>query len=288
MASQFQKQLEEQFGFNINSITGITGGDINKARLLKTNQGDYFLKYNNAPHATAMFTSEQTGLRAIAASNIIRTPLIIGHGNIQDYAFLLLEYIPTEVVQVNFWEHFGKTLATFHGTATQKLFGWEEDNFIGSLPQKNTGHSTWQDFYAQERLLPQMQQAIDDNYLNKSDLLAIERLIKRIPEICPYEPATLIHGDLWNGNYIAGGGEEVVLIDPSVCYAHREMDIAMSQLFGGFHRDFYYHYNNIYPLEIGFEQRMPIYQLYYLLVHVNLFGNSYTPAVRRILDVFRT
>lgn len=287
MASQFQAQLEAQFDFQIDSITGITGGDINEARLLKTNQGDYFLKFNNVPHAAEMFTSEVVGLHALAASNVIRTPLIIGQGMIQNYAFLLLEYLPTEVVQDTFWEHFGKTLATFHGVAIQKEFGWKENNFIGSLAQKNTWHSTWQDFYAQERLLPQMKQSLESNSLEKSDLAALEKLIKRLPEICPTEPATLIHGDLWSGNYVAVGGEEVALIDPSVCYAHREMDIAMSQLFGGFHRDFYYHYNNIYPLEVGFEQRMPIYQLYYLLVHVNLFGTSYVPAVRRILEVFR-
>ncbi|MFK7933996.1 MAG: fructosamine kinase family protein, partial [Saprospiraceae bacterium] len=141
-------------------------------------------------------------------------------------------------------------------------------------------------FYTNERLLPQIKLAVDSNLLNTNDLKEVERLCKQLGNICPTEPATLIHGDLWSGNYVAAGGEEAVLIDPSVSYAHREMDLAMTQLFGGFERSFYYHYQNIYPLEMGYEERVPIYQLYYLLVHVNLFGGSYVDVVRKILQRF--
>lgn len=286
MASIFQSVLEAQFGFQINNITGISGGDINEARLLETNQGDYFLKFNNITEATAMFEAEERGLQVLAQAKAIRTPEVIGRGRIKDYAFLLLEFIPTESKTESFWETFGKQLANLHGTSTQGQFGFEADNFIGSLAQSNGYHSTWQAFYANERLLPQMQLAIANNLLNTNDLKQIERLINRLPDVCPAEPATLIHGDLWSGNFVAAGGEEAVLIDPSICYAHREMDIAMTQLFGGFERSFYYYYNTIYPLEVGYEQRMEVYQLYYLLVHVNLFGGSYVEAVRRILKIW--
>lgn len=284
MASRFQTALEAQFSFKINHITGISGGDINEARRLVTNQGDYFLKFNNATQATKMFAAEERGLQALAQAKAIRIPKIIGRGIVQDHAFLLLEFIPTSAKTEAFWETFGQQLAQLHGTATQGQFGFEEDNYIGTLSQSNHYHQSWQAFYANERLLPQIQLAIDNNLLLISDLKQTERLINRLPDVCPDEPATLTHGDLWSGNFVAAGGEEAVLIDPSVCYAHREMDIAMTQLFGGFERSFYYHYNTIYPLEVGYEQRLEVYQLYYLLVHVNLFGASYVEAVRRILQ----
>ena len=286
MPSQFQQHLEQEFHFAIRAVQGISGGDINEARLLRTDRGDFFMKFNQHPSAGDMLTKEAVGLRALDATNTLRVPAVEGVGTVGDYAYLLLEYLPTERPGEHFWEHFGRGLAQLHGQTQQSWFGWEGANFIGSLPQSNEAHTNWADFYAAERLLPQFRLAQDAGWLNAADGQQLDTLVRELPRSCPTEPASLVHGDLWSGNFLAVHGEEPALIDPSVAYAHRELDLAMTQLFGGFPRDFYYHYEEVYPLAAGFEQRVGLYQLYYLLVHVNLFGSSYVEAVRRVLRLY--
>ena len=169
---------------------------------------------------------------------------------------------------------------------TNDFFGLDHSNFIGHLPQQNNFHTSWSDFFIQERLQPQINLAQKRNLLPLSTVQDFKFLFQKIPEICPRELPGLIHGDLWNGNFMIGKNGEAVLIDPSVSFAHREMDLAMARLFGGFDQKFYKTYHSEFPLESGFEERMEIYQLYYLMVHVNLFGSSYLPSVNRILNKF--
>lgn len=134
--------------------------------------------------------------------------------------------------------------------------------------------------------MPQIKLAVHANLLNKADFDQFAKLFKKLPAICPTEKPALIHGDLWSGNFMVGPKREVVLIDPSTSFAHREMDLAMTQLFGGFDEAFYNTYQEVFPLENGFDQRVEIYQLYYLLVHLNLFGGGYGNSVRNILKRF--
>ncbi len=232
-----------------------------------------------------MFEAEAVGLALLASANAIRIPAVIGFGDTPEGGFLLLEYIETDFRPLDFWEKFGIGLATLH-RSTAPSFGLGHDNFIGSLRQQNCQHNTWPDFYIHERLLPQLDIAKQNDQLQSVDFQQFEQFFKLLQGLCPTEPPALIHGDLWSGNFLCDTKGNPVIFDPAVSYAHREMDLAMSRLFGGFERPFYRSYEEAWPMAPGYEQRLPVYQLYYLLVHVNLFGGGYVGSVRSILKQF--
>ena len=263
----------------------LSGGDINEARLLGTENELIFLKFNDAPFAKNMFEVEAKGLQILANTQTLKTPKLIAFGKANHFGYLLLEYIPSENNITNFWSDFGIGLAKLHQT-TAPLFGLEHDNYIGRLAQHNNQHPSWNEFYTLERLQPQVKMAIDNGLLNTNLILLFDSLYKNINSICPEEKPALIHGDLWSGNFIVSKNVGTVLIDPAISYSHREMDLAMSLLFGGFSKEFYNSYQTEFPLAKGFDNRVEIYQLYYLLVHLNLFGRAYKNSVKRILKRF--
>ncbi len=272
-------------GRSVLGSVAVGGGDISEARLLKTPEGPVFMKMDSRPEAAAMFEAEACGLELLAQSQAVRAPCILGRGQAEGFAFLLLEYLPQSPPAPRFWESFGAALAALHRHSAT-LFGLDSDNFIGSLAQSNRRHGKWADFYVGERLMPQLRLALSQHRLWDAAGRQFEALFKKIPDICPEEPPALIHGDLWSGNFLVGPGGKAALIDPSVCYAHREMDLAMSRLFGGFGPAFYQAYREHFPTAPGLEDRLDIYQLYYLLVHVNLFGGGYSQSVKRIVQRF--
>lgn len=278
-------QLYPTTGIQVAEARPVSGGDINHAALLTTPNGrQYFIKYNRGAHAAEMLRTEALGLQALGAPGVIAVPEVLGQGAAPDsWAWLLLEYIAPGHRSKAFWENFGQALAALHRNSAGQ-YGFEHDNFIGSLPQSNARHDGWAAFYAEERLRPQMRKALVQGQLTGADERSLEALCKRLPAICPDEPPALIHGDLWGGNFLCNEAGLPVLIDPAACYAHREMDLAMSRLFGGFEALFYESYEAARPLAPGFEERVEVYQLYYLLVHVNLFGGGYAGSVRRILE----
>ncbi len=279
-----QEHLFSIPGLDFEQCTPISGGDINRAGLLSARDGrKWFIKYNNAPSAEAMFHAEALGLQSIGAPGCIAVPGVIAKGcSPGGCAYLILDYITPGHRHLRFWESFGRALACQHQTSSAS-FGFDHDNFIGSLPQSNTYRSSWGDFYTLERLQPQMHMALDNGLMSASDARRMDDLCAHLDDICPQEPPALIHGDLWSGNFLCNAEGHPVLIDPASCYAHREMDLAMSRLFGGFDAAFYRSYEEAWPLSPGFEARMEVYQLYYLLVHVNLFGGGYVGAVREVL-----
>lgn len=284
--SALQTHLGYVLGNPVTAAKPLSGGDIHRAALLTLADGkEYFLKYNVAPQAPEMFRTEALGLTLLGASQVIKVPKVHGQGIAEDWAFLLLEYIAPGYRNRLFWENFGASLAALHGT-TSAQFGFAHNNFIGSLAQSNRRHDSWPDFFARERLLPQMRLASEHGRLNNNDESHLERLCNELASICPDEPPALTHGDLWNGNFLCNAASEPVLIDPAASFAHREMDLAMSRLFGGFDTVFYQSYEAAWPLAPDFEERVEIYQLYYLLVHVNLFGGGYVESVRMILKRF--
>ena len=180
----------------------------------------------------------------------------------------------------NFWENFGRDLSYLHQNSNS-LFGLDHDNFIGSLVQKNQYHSTWIDFFIHQRIKPQL---LLGNF--SSDFLrSCDKLFVKIEDLFSNEPSSLLHGDLWSGNFLSNN-ERPVLIDPSVYFGCREMDISMTKLFGGFDQRFYDSYNENFPLYEGWEERIDICNLYPLLVHVNLFGGSYYNQTKNIIDSF--
>ncbi len=283
LPSSILQQCSETLAADIQQVRYIGGGDINQARLLQTTKGDFFIKINQASFAADMFEKEAKGLALLAATKTIRIPEVIAQGQTDDGAFLLLEYIEKGYRVEGFWEAFGQSLAALHQHSAEQ-FGLGHSNYIGSLQQPNGRHDTFVEFYINERLQPQLDMALSSKQLTTNDEKHFQNLYKKLPDLCPDEPPALIHGDLWSGNFLVAANSEPVLIDPSVAYSHRELDLGMSRLFGGFDRPFYRAYEEAYPLEPGFEMRLPIYQLYYLLAHVNLFGGGYVGSVRRIVE----
>ena len=281
MDSELRKTCEAVLQEKITNVETVSGGSINHARRLQTGSGDYFLKFQQQ-QSLRMFEVEAKGLESIAQPNCIKTPEVIGYGGAGRYAYLLLEFLPPGPATEAFWQSFGRSLANLHRT-TERYFGLDRHNYIGSLPQSNSRHQEWIPFFKEERIAPQVKLAVDQGLLNTADLKQFEQLYALLPDIIPQEPPALIHGDLWSGNFLSLPGDQAALIDPAVCFAHREMDLAMSLLFGGFSPLFYEAYHETFPLEKDWQKRMELYQLYYLLVHVNLFGTSYVQSVRSTL-----
>ncbi|RLD39817.1 MAG: ketosamine-3-kinase, partial [Bacteroidetes bacterium] len=200
-------------------------------------------------------------------------------------SFLILNFIQSAEMQDEFWDDFGQKLASLH-RHSQKNFGLDHDNYIGSLSQSNKFHKSWADFFREERLEAQVKLARDNGRMGREMVNTFSRFYAKLDELFPKEPPALLHGDLWSGNFMVNQNGLAVIIDPAVYYGHREMDLAMSQLFGGFDASFYDAYQRNFPLENGWQQRLDYYNLYPLMVHVNLFGGSYLESVKRILVRF--
>ena len=223
-----------------------------------------------------MFLNEANGLNELAKSKTIRVPQVLA----AERNFLLLEYIASGRKKPDFFESFGKAYAEMH-RFTKDTFGFYEDNFIGATPQVNKAQgksqNNWTTFYFNNRLLYQYKRAEQNGYATEEFRKAFTQIENRIESILKgsEEPPTLLHGDLWGGNYMVDQQGEPVLIDPAVYYGHREADLAMTKLFGGFTNAFYSSYDAHYPLKEGYAYRENIYLLYHVLNHLNLFGMSY-------------
>lgn len=268
---------------NIDQIFPVSGGSINYTFRLKTTKGNFFIKWNDSRLYPLMLEAEAEGLTILRQAKSIEIPEVLLVHTDEKYSFILLEWIESGKRKNNFFEDFGFKLSHLH-SHTQENFGLDKNNYIGSLRQNNHFHSSWSDFFILERLEPQLKSA--HPVLDSLVLKKFNNLFKKLPELFPGEKPALLHGDLWNGNYLTGKTGEACLIDPAVYYGHREMDIAMTRLFGGFDSDFYESYNTHFPLEKGWQERMDICNLYPLLLHVNLFGSGYTNQVKSILNAF--
>ncbi|MDZ7742918.1 MAG: fructosamine kinase family protein [Bacteroidota bacterium] len=265
------------------SEQSLSGGDINEAYRIETDAGYFFVKLNSASRFPGMFEKEARGLSLLAKPAVIPVPEVILHGEANDDSFLILQNIESGSRASGFWDEFGKNLAKLHRNHAE-AFGLKHDNYIGSLPQYNHQHPDWSSFFIEERLQRQLKMAVDAGRVDRSFNRAFDRLFLRMQEIFPEEPPALLHGDLWNGNFMVNEKGKACIIDPAVYYGHREMDLGMSKLFGGFASEFYHAYNDEFPLEKGWEKRVDICNLYPLMVHVNLFGGAYAASVKNILN----
>ncbi len=261
------------------------GGDINTAYRLETTTGDFFVKYNFSSLYPGMFETESQGLMKLTGTGELRVPQPIWVGHAGKYSFLLMEYIWQGGFKPDFWMDFGRKLARIH-RHTSRMFGLPYDNYIGSLRQSNQAHETWASFFIEERIEKQLQFGMEHGTLPRSLSRSFQNLYRRLPDLIPDEPPALIHGDLWSGNFITDPEGNAVLIDPAVYYGHREADLAMTRLFGGFSASFYDAYNEEFKLEGGWRERIEIHNLYPLLVHANLFGGGYLQSVETILKRF--
>ncbi|MFO7178679.1 MAG: fructosamine kinase family protein [Pseudomonadota bacterium] len=276
--------IEARLGRRILGAKAVSGGDINEAAVLELDGGPrVFVKWNPRAPA-AMFAAEARGLAWLADAKALRIPNVLAVSEPGDAAqFLVLEWIAPGRPGAGFDERLGRGLAALH-RAGAPSFGFEQDNFIGSLPQENAPAPTWAEFFALRRLDPQVRRAVDGGRASYSMRRAFERLFARLPDLVgPEEPPARLHGDLWGGNLHVDEDGEPCLIDPAVYGGHREVDLAMMRLFGGFSERVFAAYAEAYPLQPGAEQRVSLYQLYPLLVHLNLFGGSYGASVERAL-----
>lgn len=272
----------------------IHGGDINDAYKINLSTGEnIFIKTNSIKNAK-FFTTESHGLQALRSTGKIGVPKVIGRGvdKHQNFAFLLLEYMESAPRIKSYWETFGHELAQLHRAECLHLikskeqnvkYGFSENNFIGSNPQKNDAKETWIDFYRECRLLPQikMADAYFDSRTRKKFLFLLDHLDAYLREP---EFSSLLHGDLWSGNALCGNDGKAWILDPAVYIGDFETDLAMTQLFGSFPSAFYAAYHEINPINPGYAERKNLYHLYHLLNHLNLFGRSYLGSVIDILN----
>lgn len=257
------------------------GGSINRCYEVHTDGGRFFVKVNAHDQFPGMFEAEARGLALLRERSPFKIPRVFGYAYVNEMQILVIEFLESGHQAGKFWTDFGQKLARMHAQ-TSDAFGLDHDNYIGSLPQQNDRVSTWTEFFISYRLEPQIRMA--RYWLDASDHNAFESLFQKLNVFFPEEPSSLVHGDLWSGNYLCGTGGEAILIDPAVYYGHRMMDIGMSLLFGGFGPEMYEAYQESHPLPGNWRDGADIANLYPLLVHVNLFGGSYVSQVRQILS----
>ncbi len=277
------KDLQEKQGIRVEGFQFVSGGCINSTVKLTCGVKNYFLKWNDGNRYPAMFQTEKMGLELLASTKTIKIPQVMALGEAAGQSYLMLEYIKTSDRSDVAWEKFGGQLAYMHQHSHEK-FGLEIDNYIGSLKQSNRQHSNWIDFFCAERLEAQVKLGKDTGKVRQEIARGFKILYKRLPDLIPEqkEPA-LLHGDLWGGNLLMDERGETFIFDPAVYYGHREAELAYTRLFDRFPDSFYRGYEEVYPLEKGWQQRADLFNLYPLLVHVNLFGGGYLSQVQSIL-----
>lgn len=278
-ATPIADQIAAAAGCPVLSTERVAGGDISQAYRARLDDGRWLFAKTHPDPPPQFFAAEADGLGRLAAAGAVRTPEVIAHTE----TMLVLEWIERGHTLAG--DRLGRELARLHQTATGS-FGLDRDNFVGTVAQDNTPSATWPEFYASRRLEPLVKRNVDNKRLAPGTITTFSRLTRRIGELCgPPEPPALLHGDLWGGNCIGTDPEgQPVLIDPAVYGGHREVDLAMMRLFGGFDAAVFAAYRETYPLADGHHDRVQLYQLYPLLVHVALFGRGYA---RSFLDALR-
>tara|TARA_R110002073_G_scaffold189936_7_gene348792 strand:- start:2520 stop:3404 length:885 start_codon:yes stop_codon:yes gene_type:complete len=269
--------------FVTKEITPIGGGCINETVCISDDNQRFFVKLNTTDNL-AMFEAEAAGLMEIHNSQTLRVPLPVCWGNNEDNAWLILEYLDINNTSKANATALGSGLAAMHRTSLQK-FGWIRNNTIGNTPQINTPSTNWLQFWRSQRLGYQLNLAKTNGYLGKLQTLG-EQLLANLDTffVDKHLNPSLLHGDLWGGNYAFDNTGQPVIFDPAVYYGDRETDIAMTELFGGFPNSFYSAYQHDYPLDSGYNNRKTLYNLYHILNHLNLFGGGYCNQAEHMIN----
>lgn len=269
--------------FEIQNTKSISGGDINQAFLLQSENARYFVKFNRA-ELVEMFAAEFAALTEIAQTKTIKVPEPITYGQAGNASFLVLEFVEFKRSSSQSEKQLGEQLAKLH-LKTQSFFGWHIDNTIGSTPQHNLRSENWLTFWREQRLGFQLKLAAQNGYGSQLQNLG-EKLCERLDDFfTDYKPVpSLLHGDLWGGNAATTLENQAIIFDPASYYGDRETDLAMTELFGGFGRDFYAAYNDVWQLDAGYKTRKTLYNLYHILNHVNLFGGGYATQAKNMMQ----
>ncbi|NJL82227.1 MAG: fructosamine kinase family protein [Chloroflexaceae bacterium] len=280
MWTEIARQIANATGspFEIQDRRSVSGGCINQGYALIGKNCTYFVKINR-PVQVEMFAAEALGLRQILATQTIRAPQPLCWGTTEQSSYLVMEWLEFGPGSGAAWEAMGRQLAHLHRQGQGTQYGWERNNTIGATPQINPWTDHWADFFTEQRLGFQLHLANRrGGHFSDTILEAIRQILgDRQPQ------PSLVHGDLWSGNAAVLVDGTPVILDPAVYYGDREVDIAMTELFGGFPGSFYQGYNRIWPLETGYQQRKVIYNLYHILNHFNLFGGGYGDQAQRMM-----
>ena len=279
IAQHISKVTEKEFF--VNSHRSVSGGCINQGYAVTDGNCSYFVKLNSASEVV-MFEAEALGLKQLQTTASIRVPKPICWGIAASSAYIVLEWLELGSGGNSSWQEMGRQLAAMHTHTSSQGFGWEMNNTIGSTPQINTWTTDWAEFYAKHRLGYQFQLAKrrGGHFPQQERLLAVipQLLAQHLPQ------PSLVHGDLWGGNAAFTTSREPAIFDPATYYGDREVDVAMTELFGGFPAAFYRGYNEVFPLGSGYEQRKILYNLYHILNHFNIFGGSYESQANRMIS----
>ncbi|MFC3041659.1 fructosamine kinase family protein [Virgibacillus xinjiangensis] len=265
----------------IHVIQPVQGGSINRSFYLETDEGRYFLK-SHPSSPEGFFHAEAQGLQVIRETNTIQVPEVFTYADQPGEAFILLEWIEGNASEQT-ERLLGKGIAEMHQSHT-RLHGFHDHTFIGLLPQQNGLYENWVDYYKRSKLYTQYELGVQSGKISGRRRERMEKLMAEMERWIPLEvQASCLHGDLWGGNWITGPDGAPFVIDPSVLYGDRHFDLAFTEVFGGFSSDFYRAYEEVFPIEDYYHDIKPLYQLYYLLVHLNLFGDSYGSSVDTVL-----
>ena len=280
--------------FEIRSLTPVGGGCIHTALRVEgkaaSRAARYFAKVNDADRA-AMFAAEAEGLAALAESKALRLPRVIAHGNDDERAWIVMEWLDLAPLDATSGAALGRALAELHGKPRGR-FGWASDNFIGASPQLNGWSDDWHAFWRDRRLHAQLRLAaknrLPSRLIDRGERLAADCAAF----FATYRPiASLLHGDLWSGNAAAMAGGVACVFDPAVYVGDREADVAMTEMFGGFPGEVLVAYRTEFPLDDGYTVRRDLYNLYHVLNHANLFAGGYvaqaTQSIERLLAEIR-
>ncbi len=281
---EFKAILETRISEDILEISPLSGGDINQVFLIRTPNARYVAKRNSKTRFPNMFLKEALGLKTLADKGA-RTPVVKAVFDDETDQMLVMEYISQQPVNKGYWENFGKALSRLHQNSNP-YFGLDYNNYIGSIEQVNTEQTAWTAFFTENRLLPLVKLAFEKKNLDKRHLKGFDRLFAVFKELVPEEKPALLHGDLWSGNLLCGDGQLPVFIDPAIYYGHRETDIAMTRMFGGFDPSYLQIYQENFPLEKGWEKRLSLHNLYPNLVHLVLFGRAYLGGIESVIHKY--
>jgi protein-ribulosamine 3-kinase len=269
----------------IDNVRPVGGGSISSAYAIETSADSYFLKANRDSTALAMFEAEGDGLATLKANSRFAIPQVFGMEKVNGVAYLLMALIKPASRTTDYWDKLGQNLADLH-QVSQESFGYHRSNFIGSLQQTNQLFDSWGEFFMRERMTPMIRLARNSGLVDAGFVQKFDNAMAKIVAEMPEEPPALLHGDLWSGNLMADDHGNATIIDPAVYYGHREMDLAFTQMFGGFSDQFIRAYDEVFPLEPGFSKRVGLYNLYPYLVHLNLFGRSYFGHIENTIRQF--
>ena len=268
-------------------FSSVNGGSVNESFSIRYGSRQLFCKTNSATKFPHLFETEKKGLELIAKQKIIATPEVMACFEREGHQYLLLEWVSAGKPSKEFWHSFGEQLAALHQVKNIH-FGLDHENYMGCVTQVNSKSVNWIDFFREQRLEPLVRLCSSNGLISADQIKLFETLYNRLPDLFNEdEPPSLVHGDLWSGNFICNQEGQPVLIDPAVYFGHRSVDLAMTTLFGGFNLPFYEAYHYHYPFPDNYKMQWPVCNLYPLLIHVFLFGRAYLSQVDDILKRFR-